>query len=85
MPDMNTGGAGRRRYCGSIDPKSSTPGLVPVTITPEPIGNGGGPPIAVPSPTIEIEVCGLYRVCVGERTLRRVLNVFRQPCRQACG
>lgn len=72
----------RRRYRSSIDPKSSTPGLVPVTITPEPAGDGGAPPVPAPSPAIEIEVCGLYRVRVGSgfdaRTLRRVLDVLRR-------
>ena len=77
----------RRRYRGSIDPKpSSTAGLVPVTILPEPAGgrtaDGGAPPVPGPSPAIEIEVGGLYRVRVGSgfdaRTLRRVLDVLRR-------
>lgn len=76
----------RRRYRGSIDPNSSTPGLVPVTVLPEPAGartaDGVAPPVPAPSPAIEIEVGGLYRVRVGSgfdaRTLRRVLDVLRR-------
>ncbi len=72
----------RRRYRGSIDPKSSTPGLVPVTVLPELAGDGGAPPVPAPSPAIEIDVGGLYRVRVGSgfdaRTLRRVLDVLRR-------
>ena len=72
----------RRRYRSSIDPKSSMPGLVPVTVLPEPTGVGGAPPVPAPSPAIEIEVGDLYRVRVGSgfdaRTLRRVLDVLRR-------
>lgn len=72
----------RRRYRGSIDPKSLTPSLVPVTVLPEPASDASAPPVPALSPAIEIEVGGLYRVRVGsgfdQRTLRRVLDVLRR-------
>jgi transposase len=70
-----------RRYHQAGEPSqapTSTPGLVPVTVTTEP-EDERAPPAA--SDTIEIEVCGRYRVRVGAsfdtRTLRRVLDVLR--------
>ena len=76
----------RRRYRDVTEQQSPTPGLVPVTVLPEPAGartaHGGSPPLPAPSPAIEIEVNGLYRVRVGSgfdaRTLRRVLDVLRR-------
>ena len=61
-------------------PSSSTPGLVPVTITREPEDEGAGAPTPAASETIEIDVAGNYRVRVGSsfdpRALRRVLDVL---------
>jgi len=72
----------RRRYRAAEPPPSpvrSTPGLVPVTITPGPDDEGASPPAPI-SETIEIEVAGDYRVRVGSgfdgRTLKRVLDVL---------
>lgn len=66
----------------SPSPSSSTPGLVPVTIAPEPEDEGTAPPILAVSDTIEIEVPGDYRVRVGSgfdgRALKRVLDVLRR-------
>jgi len=75
----------RRRYCAgehSPAPALSTPGLVPVTITPGPDDEGASPPAPTTSETIEIEVAGGYRVRVGSgfdgRTLKRLLDVLRK-------
>ena len=75
----------RRRYCAAEHapaPALSTPGLVPVTITPGPDDEGASPPAPTTSETIEIEVAGGYRVRVGSgfdgRTLKRVLDVLRK-------
>lgn len=80
----------RRRYRDAIEqptlqPPSSTPALVPVTITPEPKVAPVAPP-ALPaetaSKTIEIEVPDGCRVRVGSgfdvRDLKRVLDVLRK-------
>jgi transposase len=76
----------RRRYRdepATPSSSSSTPGLVPVTITREPEDEGAAaptPPAA--SETIEIDVAGNYRVRVGSsfdpRALRRVLDVLKR-------
>lgn len=75
----------RRRYreAGQPPPStSSTPGLVPVTITREPVDEGAAAPTPAASETIEIDVAGNYRVRVGSsfdpRALRRVLDVLRR-------
>ncbi|MGK2922710.1 MAG: IS66-like element accessory protein TnpA [Methyloceanibacter sp.] len=75
----------RRRYRAAEQPPTlalSTPGLVPVTITPGPDDEGASPPAPTTSETIEIEVAGDYRVRVGSgfdgRTLKRVLDVLRK-------
>ena len=77
----------RRRYRDAgeqpaLQPLSSTPALVPVTITSEPEEAPVAPPVPAPSAAIEIEVGGLYRVRVGSgfdaRALRRVLDVLRR-------
>lgn len=70
------------REAGKPSPSSSTPGLVPVTIAPEPEDEGTAPPILAVSDTIEIEVPGDYRVRVGSgfdgRALKRVLDALRR-------
>ena len=75
----------RRRYREASEPprsSSSTPGLVPVTLTPEPADKGAAPPAPSASETIEIDVFGTYRVRVGSgfdgRALKRVLDVLRK-------
>ena len=75
----------RRRYRAAEQapaPALSTPGLVPVTITPGPDYEGASLPAPTTSETIEIEVAGDYRVRVGSgfdgRTLKRVLDVLRK-------
>jgi len=75
----------RRRYreAGQPPPStSSTPGLVPVTITREPADEGAAAPTPAASETIEIDVAGHYRVRVGPRfdplALRRVLDVLKR-------
>jgi transposase len=75
----------RRRYREASDPSpapSSTPGLLPVTITPGPEHEPAAPPTLAASDTIEIEVLGIYRVRVGSsfdpRSLKRVLDVLRR-------
>ena len=75
----------RRRYRAAEQPPApalSTPGLVPVTITPGLDDEGASPPASTTSETIEIEVAGDYRVRVGSgfdgRTLKRVLDVLRK-------
>ncbi len=76
----------RRRYREAGQPApstSSTPGLVPVTITREPADDGAAAPTPAASETIEIDVAGdNYRVRVGSsfdpRALRRVLDVLRR-------
>jgi transposase len=80
----------RRRYRDAgeqpaLQPPSSTPALVPVTITSEPEVAPVAPP-ALPaetaSDTIEIEVSGDCRVRVGSgfdaRALKRVLDLLRR-------
>lgn len=74
----------RRRYREASAPPStslSTPGLVPVTITPEPKEPATPPPVSAASDTIEIEVCETYRVRVGSgfdsRALKRVLDALK--------
>jgi transposase len=68
--------AWRRRFLA--EPKSATPVLVPVTITPE----SEEKPAEAVSATIEIEVAGDCRVRVGvgfdARALKRVLDVLRK-------
>lgn len=75
----------RRRYREAGEPPpstSSTPGLVPVTITPEPGDKAASTPAPTALETIEIDVSGTYRVRVGNgfdgQTLRRVLDVLRR-------
>ncbi len=73
----------RKRYPAAVEPSVSAPGLVPVTITPEPEDDGGALPTASPSAdVIEIVVCDTYRVRVGSRfdtrALGRVLDVLRR-------
>jgi len=75
----------RRRYREASEPSpasSSTPGLLPVTITPAPEDEPAAPPTLAASDTIEIEVSGTYRVRVGSgfdpRSLKRVLDVLRR-------
>jgi transposase len=73
----------RRRYHKTGEPSPpSTPGLVPVTITPGPEDAGASTPAPTTSETIEIEVCGDYRIRVGSsfdgRTLKRILDVLRK-------
>lgn len=73
----------RKRYPAALEPPSPVPGLVPVTITPEPEDNSGAPPPASPSSdVIEIEVGGTYHVRVrshfDSRALGRVLDVLRR-------
>ena len=74
----------RRRYRESEPPPStsSTPGLVPVTITPGPEDKAASTPAPTASETIEIDVAGNYRVRVGSsfdpRALRRVLDVLKR-------
>jgi transposase len=75
----------RRRYREASEPSaasSSTPGLLPVTVTPEPEDEPAAPPTLAASDTIEIEVSGTYRVRVGSgfdpRSLKRVLDVLRR-------
>lgn len=79
----------RRRYREVIAPSlstPSTPGLVPVTITPEPEDDGSAAPSApAAAETIEIEVSGIYRIRVGSEfdgaALRRVLDVLGRRVR----
>ena len=76
----------RRRYREASEPSpasSSTPGLLPVTVTPAPEDESAARPTwAAASDTIEIEVSGTYRVRVGSgfdpRSLKRVLDVLRR-------
>jgi len=75
----------RRRYREASQPSpaaSSTPGLLPVTITPSPEDEPAAPRTLAASDTIEIEVSGTYRVRVGSgfdpRSLKRVLDVLRR-------
>jgi transposase len=69
---------------GSATPScsSSSSGLVPVTITPEPECVGGTRPTPAASDAIEIEIGGDFRVRVGSsfdgRALKRVLDVLRK-------
>jgi len=75
--------AWRRRYLEAAEasvPASSLPGLVPVTITPDPECEKSAAPPPTRSDTIEIEVGGDCRVRVGSdfdaRALERVLDVL---------
>lgn len=73
----------RKRYPAAVQSSSPAPGLVPVTITPEPEDDGAAPPsVSPPSDVIEIEVGGAYVVRVGphfdSRALGRVLDVLRR-------
>ncbi len=77
----------RRRYRDlveqpAVSPTSSTPALVPVTISPSPEPEAVTPSGAGGSDTIEIEVSGDCRVRVGSgfdaRALRRVLDLLRR-------
>jgi transposase len=74
----------RRRYREAEPPPStsSTPGLVPVTITPGPEDKAASTPAPTASETIEIDVSGTYRVRVRNgfdgQALRRVLDVLRR-------
>ena len=75
----------RRRYREAGEPApstSSTPGLGPVRITPEPKDKAASTPAPTASETIEIDVSGSYRVRVGNgfdgQTLRRVLDALRR-------
>jgi len=74
----------RRHYCetsGSPPSSLPAPGLVPITITPEPKDDAPSPPASATSDIIEIEVSQTYRVRVGSgfdrRALGRVLDVLR--------
>ena len=85
----------RRRYLSptaSSGPASTVAGLLPVTITPEPVVASSAQPPEAPaaSETIEIEVVGGIRVRVGSgfdgRTLERVLDVLdRARCARGRG
>ncbi len=73
----------RRRFpAPSQAPSSSTPRLVPVTIRTEPESEATAPLASPVAETIEIEVCGTYRVRVGSsfdaRALGRILDVLRR-------
>ncbi|MDN5850829.1 MAG: transposase [Nitrococcus sp.] len=75
----------RRRYREAEQPPVSglsTPGLVPVTITPGPDDEGVLPAAPTTPGRIEIEVGADYRVRVGSgfdaRALGRVLDVLRK-------
>jgi transposase len=77
--------AWRRRYEVAERPPaapSSTPQLVPVTITPEPENTGLAPAPPTASEAIEIEVLGGTRVRVGagfdSQALKRVLDILRR-------
>ncbi len=77
--------AWRRRYLAAeeaLAPTPSLPGLVPVTITPDPACEQSAPAEPVQSNIIEIEVGGDCRVRVGsdfdDRALKRVLDVLRK-------
>ena len=75
----------RRRYRDGVEQAvspspPSTSVLVPVTITPEPLGGGASPSPPAAHETIEIEVSGEVRIRVGSgfdgRALKRVLDVL---------
>lgn len=72
----------RKRYPAALELSSPAPGLVPVTITPEPEDDSGAPPASPSSDVIEIAVGGTYLVRVGSRfdarALGRVLDVLRR-------
>jgi transposase len=74
----------RRQYreLARPSPDLSKPGLVAVTITPDPAPEAAAPPTPGISDAIEIEVCGTYRIRVGSnfdcRALKRVLDVLRR-------
>ena len=75
----------RRRFSkagNSLPSSTSMPGLVPVTIAPEPVDEGAAAPPPAASDTIEIEVSGDVRIRVGSGfdggALRRILDVLRR-------
>ena len=72
----------RRQYRELIAPDVSKPGLVAVTIAPDPAPEAAAPLTPGISDAIEIEVCGTYRIRVGSnfdcRALKRVLDVLRR-------
>lgn len=75
----------RRRYGEASKPlaaPSFTPGLVPVTMAPEPENVGAASATSTTSETIEIEVGGDCRIRVGSdfdgRAPKRVLDVLRK-------
>jgi transposase len=75
----------RRQYRELIarpPPDVSKPGLVAVTIAPDPAPEAAAPLTPGISDAIEIEVCGTYRIRVGSnfdcRALKRVLDVLRR-------
>lgn len=77
--------AWRRRYLEAAEasvPAQSLPGLVPVTIVPEPDCQKSAAPAPTPSDIIEIAVGGDCRVRVGSdfdaRALKRVLDLLRK-------
>ena len=77
--------AWRRRYLVAAEasvPAQSLPGLVPVTIAPEPECQKSAAPAPTPSDIIEIAVGGDCRVRVGSdfdvRALKRVLDLLRK-------
>ncbi|MEZ5910596.1 MAG: transposase [Hyphomicrobiaceae bacterium] len=77
--------AWRRRYLEAAEasvPAHSLPGLVPVTIAPEPECQKSAAPAPIQSDIIEIEVGGDCRVRVGSdfdaRALKRVLDLLRK-------
>ena len=77
--------AWRRRYLEAAEPSvpaHSLPGLVPVTIAPEPDCQKSAAPAPTPSDIIEIAVGGDCRVRVGSdfdaRALKRVLDLLRK-------
>ena len=77
--------AWRRRYLVAAEasvPAQSLPGLVPVTIAPEPECQKSAAPAPSPSDIIEIAVGGACRVRVGSdfdaRALKRVLDLLRK-------
>ena len=77
--------AWRRRYLEAAEasvPAQSLPGLVPVTIVPEPDCQKSAAPAPTPSDIIEIAVGGDCRVRVGSdfdaRALKRVLVLLRK-------
>jgi len=64
---------------------SSTPRLVPVTITTDPEDSAAVPPASAATETIEIDVLDRYRVRVGShfetQTLGRIIDVLNRAAR----